>query len=130
MRFDRTPADYLIGASHEKIMRVFWDRHNAPLEFSALRIALEAHGVQAKDPSHWGILAAALKDVGTIEAVGRETAIAASRNMARNSTYRLTDAVWSYVANLLAPARGWPQPESPASVDTQPEQVSLVGNGS
>lgn len=127
VRFDTSPAEYLIGASHEKILRVFWDRHNAPLEFSALRIALEAHGVEAKDPSHWGILAAALKESGVLETVGRETAVAVSRNQARNSTYRLTDALWAYTANLLAPHRDWPQPAAPTE-DPQSEQVPLVGN--
>lgn len=126
-RFDLSPADYLVKASYEEILRTFWLRHNEPLEFSALRVALEARGIKAREVNHWGILAAALKDAGTIEAVGRETAIAASRNMARNSTYRLTDAVWSYVANLLAPARGWPQPAAPAE-EAKSEQGSLVGH--
>lgn len=116
-------ADYLIVQAREVLFYIFHTRNNEPLEFSALRIALEAHGVKAEDPNHWGILAAALKNDSLIEAVGRELAVAASRNQAKNSAYRLSRDGWSF-AKMLAERRGWGSPKTAGAGTAQ--QTSLI----
>lgn len=116
-------ADYLIVSSRVVLFRLFYERGNEPLEFSALRIALEAHGIKAEDPNHWGILAAALKNDTLLESVGRELAVAASRNQAKNSSYRLSRDGWSF-ARMLAERRGWGSPRTAGAGTAQ--QTSLI----
>src|SRR5712671_3176761 len=113
MHIDTAPADYLIRACREPIYRIFWDRQNAAIEFSTLRLALEAHGIKVETPEHWGLLAMQLRNEKVTEIVGRAAAAAASRNEARNGLHRLTLEVWSYVLNILGPARAWPVPPPP-----------------
>lgn len=131
---DSGDADYLYAQCWEMIYQIFYERGNAPLEFSALRISLQSRGVKAKDHGHWGILAAALKSRrrrrdGTTEepildAVGRELAVARSRNAARNQTYRLSRQQW-FVAENLAAKRGWKSP-LPHQPEPQPVQETLL----
>lgn len=115
-------ADYLMAQAREALFQVFFARGNEPIEFSALRTALEAHGVKAKDSSHWGILAACLKNDRLVEVAGRETAVVASRNQARNQTYQLSRDGWAY-AQLLAERRGWKR--ILRVIEPTPEQVAL-----
>jgi hypothetical protein len=100
-------AKYLIEGAREEIFRVFYLRNNEPMEFSAIRIVLEAQGVRAKHENHWGLLALAMVSSGIFRSEGRAPSIVASRHNAKNSVYRLTDEIWAYVKNVLGPVRGW-----------------------
>lgn len=125
MRIDTAPADYLIHAAREPLLRIFWDRGNAPLESSQLRLALAAHGIKADDARHWGLFFMALKNTGVLQSVGRERAAASSRNDAWNRTHQLTPEMWAYV-QLLAERRGWPAPIAATETKATPEQTALV----
>jgi hypothetical protein len=123
---DSGEADYLFAQCRELLYQIYWERGNAPLEFSALRLALEAHGVKATDPrSHWGILVASLKGGADpiLVVAGRELAVAASRNQARNGAYALSPTAWGW-ACTLAEKRGWQR--SVPDPEPIPEQVSLI----
>lgn len=113
-------ANYLLGAAREVLVRLYFERGNLPLEFSQLRLALEAHGITAYTPHHWGIFSATLKASGLFESTGREIAVAASRNSATNQAWKLSPDGWAY-ARLLAERRGWVQTKT-----EHREQVSLV----
>lgn len=121
-------AEYLLRQAREEICRLFFLNGNEGLEFSHLRLSLEAAGIKADHPHHWGSLSALISRRGPgqmTEITGRELAVAASRNAALNNVHRLTPETYAFVVNVLAPNRGWkvlPKKAEP------PEQVSLVGN--
>lgn len=126
MRPEALVAEYLLAQAREEILRIMWLRGNKPIEFSHLRLALEAAGVKADHPGHWGSLSSLLSTPGKgqmTEVVGREQAAAATRNDARNNVHRLTPEVWIF-AKMLAERRGWPAPPLP---DKEPaHQTALV----
>jgi hypothetical protein len=119
-------AEYLLRQAREEICRLFFMNGNEGLEFSHLRLSLEAAGIKADHPHHWGSLSALISRRGPgqmTEITGRELAVAASRNAALNNVHRLTPELWSYTVNILAPKRGW---QAPPKRGPQSEQVSLV----
>lgn len=121
MRPPASVASYLRKQAWEPTLRCFYERGNADLEWSHLRMYLEAIGVKADDPNHWGSFCELLIEEKVIEQVGREQAAAASRNGAKNSTYRLTAGMLWYVEQLAA-KRGWQVTVPPA----ESEQTELV----
>ena len=115
-------APDLFTASLHELLRLFYRRDNEALEFSKIRIALEAAGVKARHPqSDWGSLAASLRESKVLEVVGRRMSAAHSRNGAKNSVYRLTETYWN-MAIHLAQARGWEKPQA----EPMAEQTVLV----
>lgn len=103
---DSGSARYLIDLAREAILRVYFERGNAPLEFSALRSRLEQGGLGAKHDNHWGLLAMHLARERILVAVGREAAAVASRHNAKNGVYCLSPGWWK-VAEQYAGIRGW-----------------------
>lgn len=125
MSHDPRVAEYMLKSAGEEIVRLFYLRGNEPMEFSHLRLALEAAGIKAESPNHWGSLSALLTQHGKgqmLEVCGRANAVAASRNDARNNVVKLTPAMWGF-AKFMAEKRHWLAPQVPKA---EPEQVALV----